>query len=105
MIEEYKPIVLNRWLNQDERVPPGEMWIFHHPDTGELEAVDFVCPCGCGSRCYTPVTPVDQPKQERHWQFDEATTTITPSIRYLSGCKAHFNITNGKTVMHGDSGR
>lgn len=105
MIAEYKPVRFDRWLNPDERVPPGEIWIFHNPIDGQLEGVDFVCPCGCGSRCWTPVTPSDQPKQERHWQFDEKTTTISPSIRWLSGCKAHFNITNGKTVMHGDSGQ
>ncbi len=105
MITEYKPVVFNRWLEANEQVPPGEMWIFHNPTDGELEAVDFICPCGCGTRCYTPVVPVGTPNQLRHWFFDEDTTTITPSIRFTSGCKAHFNITDGKTVLHGDSGK
>ncbi len=104
-IAEYKPVVLNRWLEKGERVPPGEIWIFHHPDDGKLEAVDFICPCGCGNHVWTPVTPMSEPKQEHHWQFDEKTTTVFPSIRWLSGCKAHFNITNGKVVWHGDSGK
>lgn len=104
MIAEYNPVVYERWLGpNDPAVPPGEMRIFKVD--GQLEAVDFRCPCGCGAECYTPVTPMNEPKQERHWQFDEATTTLSPSVRYLGGCKAHFNITNGKTVMHGDSGK
>jgi hypothetical protein len=104
MITEYRPVIKNGWLKEDEVVPPGELWVLRDPD-GKLHAVTFRCPCGCGSECYTPVVPSGEPKAERRWIFDEATTTITPSIRYTGGCKAHFNITNGKTVMHADSGR
>lgn len=103
-ILEYKPKVINFPVASSEVVPPGDFWILKDKE-GKLEAVTFRCPCGCGSECYTPVVPSGQPKVERHWLFDEATTTISPSIRYLSGCKAHFNIENGKTVFHGDSGK
>lgn len=104
-ILEYTPVVRDFGTVQpDDRLKPGEMWLFKEPD-GTIPAVTFLCPCGCGSECYTPVTPVGQPKTERHWQFDERTTTITPSIRYTGGCKAHFNITSGRTVFHGDSGK
>lgn len=83
---------------------PGVMWVYEHE--GEVVAVNFLCPCGCGSECYTPVTDATKgrPKTERHWLYSSG-PTLTPSIRYVGGCKAHFNITNGKTVMHGDSGK
>lgn len=84
---------------------PGVMWVLTEDD-GSVSAVNFRCPCGCGSECYTPVTDATkgQPKTERHWLYSEG-PTLSPSIRYMGGCKAHFNITNGKSIMHGDSGK
>jgi hypothetical protein len=90
-----------------DKLKPGVMWVIS--DEGGVCAVDFLCPCGCGSECYTPVTDATkgQPKTERHWLYSRGLggVTLSPSIRYTGGCKAHFNITDGKTVMHGDSGR
>lgn len=131
------------------RLTPGVIWVIS--DDGGVCAVNFLCPCGCGSECYTPVTDATkgQPKTERHWLFSRGpertcercegdgkahgadrpfewsgpgtypgpcpvchgtgkqpgAVTLSPSVRYTGGCKAHFNITDGKTVMHGDSGR
>lgn len=104
-ILEYKQTILTAWLPHEARYspPPGEFWTFIV--NGVLHAVCFRCPCGCGAECYTPVTPKSEPKQEHYWQYDQVSMTITPSIRYLNGCKAHFNITNGKIVFHGDSGK
>lgn len=88
---------------------PNEVWVMVSPDGERVEAVSFLCPCGCGSECYTPVTDADkgEPKTERHWLFSskDGKVTLSPSIRYTGGCKAHFNITDGKAVMHGDSGK
>lgn len=88
----------------DARVNPGEFWTM--VDAGKVVAVTFLCPCGCGSECYTPVTDATAGgvKSERHWLYS-AGPTLSPSIRYTGGCKAHFNIENGKTVFHGDSGQ
>ena len=86
-----------------QELKPGDFWVLIDDD-GKVESVDFLCPCGCGSECYTPVVIKGMPKLERHWVY-ESGPTLTPSIRYLSGCKAHFNITNGKAIMHGDSGK
>lgn len=88
----------------DEKLKPGEWWTLVRD--GKVVAVDFLCPCGCGSECYTPVTDATagEVKTERHWLYS-AGPTLFPSIRYTGGCKAHFNIENGKTVFHGDSGR
>ena len=82
--------------------PSGIMWVFY--EGNEVWAVNFMCPCGCGSQTYTPI------RKRKHgpaWNFkeDKDGPTITPSIRFIGGCKAHFNITNGKTVFHGDSGQ
>lgn len=83
---------------------PGEWWTF--VADGKVVAVSFLCPCGCGSECYTPVTDATagQPKTARHWLYS-AGPTLSPSIRYTGGCKAHFNIENGKTIFHADSGK
>lgn len=83
---------------------PGIMQVFC--EDGIPLMVDFLCPCGCGNTCPTHlVTPghVKQPN-DRHWEYTPG-PTLRPSIRWLSGCKAHFTITNGKPEMHGDSGK
>ncbi|SRR5260370_31993928 len=103
-ITEYTEKILTDWISPSEsrQFPlPGEFWIF--VIDGKVEAVDFLCPCGCGSECYTPVVPKGQPRTERVWEYEPG-PTLSPSIRYTGGCKAHFNITNSKAVMHGDSG-
>ena len=68
---------------------------------GEVEGIAFICPCGCGRAVWIPIhNPV---KKEHHWQYRNL--TLTPSVRWLSGCKAHFNITDGAVVWHTDSGK
>jgi Family of unknown function (DUF6527) len=76
---------------------PGVMYVFMLD--GEPYSCDFLCPCGCGSSCYT-VFKGSHPRC-----CYSPGPTLTPSIRYLDGCKAHFNITDGKVIMHGDSGK
>lgn len=85
--------------------PSGVMWLFTEigqpdPLDAKIVAVEFLCPCGCGSSCYTPL----EGPHPHCWSYSPG-PTLTPSIRFLGGCKAHFNITNGKTVIHADSGR
>jgi hypothetical protein len=86
---------------------PGEIWTMMKDDI--VEAVNFRCPCGCGAECYTPVADSTKglPKTEHEWLYSKGPNgpTLSPSIRYLGGCKAHFNITDGKAVMHWDSGK
>lgn len=81
--------------------PPGVMWVFE--EKGEIVACNFLCPCGCGSSCYTLLRQ-DHPQ---HWEYRQGPhgPTLTPSIRYLGGCKSHFNISDGQVIMHADSGR
>lgn len=82
---------------------PGIMWVFQKDGVPEL--VNFMCPCGCGYTCPTPVNPED--KKEHRWLFSRSApgVTLSPSIRWLSGCRAHFSITDGKVIMHADSGK
>ncbi len=106
MIAEY--VEVRKEFGEFSGTPSGnEFWVILNQ--GVVESVTFLCPCGCGRECYTPVTPKGTPKTERHWMFsrDKASgkVTLSPSIRYIGGCKAHFNITDGKSVMHGDSGK
>lgn len=106
-IAEYTEKILTDWLSPSKtgQYPsPGEFWTF--VIDGKVEAVNFLCPCGCGSECYTPVVEGPAPGN-RVWGFSRGPNgpTLTSSIRYTGGCKAHFNITDGKAVMHGDSGR
>lgn len=98
---------------QDPGTPaPGVMFVFYEPSKnldGTLnltpQGVDMLCPCGCGRDFYTPlITPeLEGRNNSHHWRYSLG-PTITPSIRFLSGCKSHFNITDGKVIMHGDSG-
>lgn len=83
----------------DPGVPaPGIMQIFY--ENGVPTMVDFRCPCGCGRTCPTHLG-LGSP---RHWTYSPG-PTLSPSIRFTGGCKAHFTITGGKVTMHGDSGR
>lgn len=109
MILEYVEVVKS-FPHTDGSPIGNEFWVLLSNDG--VEAVTFRCPCGCGCgrECYTPVTDATkgQPKTDRHWLFSrgpDGRPTLSPSIRYTGGCKAHFNITELKTVMHGDSGR
>ena len=87
--------------------PPGVMYVFYEED--KPVSVSFLCPCGCGSECYTPLLQGnDDPKWvNRRWGYKKGPNgpTLTPSIRFTGGCKAHFNITDGKTIVHSDSGK
>ena len=109
-ITEYVEVPQKWGISGSGQWPQGnELWTFTD-ENGEVQAVDFRCPCGCGADCYTPVTDATKgkPKTERHWLFSrelDGKVTLSPSIRYTGGCKAHFNITGNKAVMHGDSGK
>jgi hypothetical protein len=84
--------------------PPGVMWVYYC--LNEPKMVDFLCPCGCGNTCPTHLTTPDRPKQpnDRRWNYSPG-PTLSPSIRWTGGCKAHFTITGGKVTMHEDSGK
>lgn len=73
---------------------------------GVPEMCEYLCPCGCGSPCPTYFQTARRKRTpERHlWDFLPG-PTLVPSVRHLSGCRSHYNITDGKVIMHGDSGK
>lgn len=84
---------------------PGVMRVLYI--NGVPDCCEYLCPCGCGSPCPTffPSNGKRQRTPSRHlWDFSKG-PTLSPSIRHLSGCKSHYNITNGNVVWHADSGR
>lgn len=98
-IDEYKAVNYP-FPNTRGKPQPGEMQVMV-ADDGSIEAVDFLCPCGCGRSSYTPVVPMTDKqagKGEHHWGYDPATVTLHPSVLWLSGCKSHFWIQGGKVV-------
>ncbi len=91
---------------------PGEIFVFYETKDGVKfpSMVEFLCPCGCGYPCPTHLIPPGQEKKpnDRHWEFSRGPSggvTLSPSIRWNGHCRAHFNITDGKTFFHGDSGK
>lgn len=75
---------------------PTNNTMFVFLENNIVRGVDFLCPCGCGTNFYLPVTP--PPKQEHCWEYVDDTNgpTLRPSILHLNGCKSHFYITDGK---------
>ena len=96
----------------DARDPVGnEMLVFLDDGTfgnppGTPMMIDFRCPCGCNQKCPTHLITTER-SSDRHWGFSRGPNgiTLTPSIRYLNGCKTHFNVTDGRAIIHGDSGK
>jgi hypothetical protein len=90
-----------------EPLLPGVMRVLYF--NGVADMVEYLCPCGCG--CPHPTfMPTQERKRtpERHlWEYklEQNGPTLTPSIRCLAGCKSHYNIEDGKVIMHGDSGK
>lgn len=64
-----------------------------------IVCVNFLCPCGCGSECYTPIAP---PQNNRRWDATliDNKLTLSPSIQYTGGCKSHFNIEDNNVKWH-----
>jgi hypothetical protein len=82
--------------------PPGIIQVFRVG--GKYYMCGFICPCGCGRYC---PTSLQDSKHEPRWEYSHGPTgqpNLEPSIRWLSGCKAHFNITDGEAIIHADSG-
>lgn len=95
----------------DEKPLPGEMFVYYDAQ-GVPQMVDFLCPCGCGNTCPTHVISLEEKKNDPKgvwknacWGFDVKSLTLYPSIKWTGGCKAHFNIEQGKAIFHADSGK
>lgn len=92
----------------DTPLQPGIMRVLY--TNGVPTMCNYLCPCGCGMECPTffPVKGGRQRTPQRHlWDFSKGPNgpTLSPSVRHTSGCKWHYNITDGKVIVHGDSGK
>lgn len=71
---------------------PGDFW-------WSGVRLTFICPCGCGDVGGVAVGKDLNDRDGNHpvWQWDGnyEHPTITPSIRFLSGCKWHGMLTAG----------
>ncbi len=108
MIPRYREVPKEFPDNSGEPILPGEMHVYTAPGDAFPYSVNFLCPCGCGRECYTKVCPVEDKKPgSRIWAFQRGPNgpTLIPSVRYESGCRWHFNITDGEAIIHGDSGK
>lgn len=82
--------------------PRGVMWIAYEGD--QPRAALYQCPCGCGNEIYTPLDNEGRFKHGPRWNYNPG-PTLSPSIRWTSGCKAHFFIKDGKVEFCSDSGK
>ncbi len=98
-------------LEADDR--PGWRCFKHYtlPEGSERPAkiyhyMHYNCPCGCGSAGAVPVKLQDEPDPGRPpfwiWNGNEERPTLTPSMRRMSGCKSHVNLTDGAWFAHSD---
>ena len=71
-------------------------------------SVIYLCPCGCEQLGALPIVKGDEQAAQRpawHWNGNEDSPTLTPSIRRLDGCRWHGFLTAGEWQPCGDSGR
>lgn len=73
----------------------------YYAEDGQIKGIAYVCPCGCDRTIWTPIKNGE--KEPGYCQYQDL--TLTPSVRWMCGCNAHFNITKGLVVWHGDSGK
>lgn len=68
---------------------PGVLYV-----AAELGAAAHLCPCGCGTKVRTPLSPVD-------WSLTDASRgpTLYPSIgNWQQPCKSHYWVRNGEVM-------
>ena len=86
---------------------PGEIQVFLRGNDRHPAMVEFLCPCGCGRTCpvhvLEPGETHDSVRPRVCWEFSRGPrggVTLSPSVRYRGGCKAHFNLTDGEFKIH-----
>lgn len=66
--------------------------------------INYMCPCGCRREVRLPRRDA-YPNAKNAWSVDVEAKSITPSVREMMNCKAHYFITGGKAKFCSDSGR
>lgn len=109
MTESYKEVRIDADAEGCWNPPPLEPGVMQvlYVD-GIPEMCNYLCPCGCGTPCPTYFVTYKrkrEPDSQRHlWDFSQGPNgpNLSPSVKHTGGCRSHYNITDGKTVMHDD---
>lgn len=68
--------------------------------TGAVRRIMYICPCGCQEwRCISVSNASPPPKHHWHWDGNEATPTLSPSILHVANkeddCSWHGHLVAG----------
>lgn len=92
---EKKPIyTVDFAINIPDNV--AEKTIFIIQDGNVPELIALKCPCGCN--CNILLNLLEDAKPCWHYDIDDNSISITPSIWRNKGCKSHFFIRQGSIV-------
>lgn len=96
-IDKFQIIEMNWDDSSGGEPPPGVVWVLIRKI--HCEAVEYMCPCGCGDHLLIYVfRPDESATGLRRWQFKEGGHLIDPSVRHEAGCKSHYYILEDGTV-------
>jgi hypothetical protein len=79
-------IILQKVYYMPKQLDSGILYV-----SEEFKVAAHLCPCGCGNKIVTPITPVN-------WSFNDNNNkpTLSPSIsNWQLPCKSHYWITKG----------
>lgn len=79
---------------EDLKAPGDLLWRGSKPGEKPTRAV-FLCPCGCEALLGFVVAGDSTQHPVWQWNGNEQKPTVTPSIRFLSGCQWHGFLTDG----------
>ena len=84
----------NMLTDEQIDIQPGKVYLVGPPQSKWVAFL--ICPCGCGEKLGLNMISNAAPR----WTADVATQTLTPSVRRMVGCKTHFSIKQGMTIIH-----
>jgi len=93
--------VVSEMVSAYEAAKAGELAVLVGPDALP-RSVHFECPCGCGQHVMLPAqgAPTEFRGRREWWQADlvDGRLTLSPSVRMLTGCGAHFFVRASRVV-------
>jgi uncharacterized protein DUF6527 len=86
------PIWQDGILMRPDLAPGTSEWL--NGQDGKIAALNYVCPCGCGTVGCVPVK-IGIAKDSWNWDGNLLKPTLTPSIQKHSPCRWHGYLTAG----------
>lgn len=74
---------------------PAGTFAFLTNQSGEIAAIDYICPCGCGAHGCLTIRKKGGDSPSWLWDGNEETPTLEPSIQRKAGCRWHGYLTKG----------